>query len=187
MIFPFPPHSTYLFFSSACQFVPSTDPIRSLCKVFVPCLRCLLQWLSGNLSDFKRRREVELKHGRVAMFLGRELFAKDAATMFKALSQFSSLGILIRTCLLSLVRFATIGYILPEYWRFPGYLSKFLETKFCKISSQCIFWLHWPVLGICALLRLCETSIYDHTIHIYPRFKLVMAHLDALHGSSWRT
>ena len=26
-------------------------------------------------------------------------------------------------------RFATIGYILPEYWRFPGYLSKFLESK----------------------------------------------------------
>ena len=26
-------------------------------------------------------------------------------------------------------RFATIGYILPEYWRFPGYLSKFLDLR----------------------------------------------------------
>ena len=25
--------------------------------------------------------------------------------------------------------FATIGYILPEYWRFPGYLSKYLDIK----------------------------------------------------------
>eukprot|EP00434_Breviolum_minutum_P007042 symbB.v1.2.006213.t1/scaffold355.1/size243294/23 len=48
--------------------------------------------VTGNLSDYKRRREVELKHGRVAMF-------------------------------------ATIGYILPEYWRFPGYLSKFLDLR----------------------------------------------------------
>ena len=27
------------------------------------------------------------------------------------------------------LRFATIGYILPEYWRFPGYLSKFLDSR----------------------------------------------------------
>lgn len=31
--------------------------------------------------------------------------------------------------------FATIGYILPEYWRFPGYLSKFLDIKFSDVPN----------------------------------------------------
>ena len=31
--------------------------------------------------------------------------------------------------------FATIGYILPEYWRFPGYLSKFLDIKFAEVPN----------------------------------------------------
>jgi orotidine-5'-phosphate decarboxylase len=31
--------------------------------------------------------------------------------------------------------FATIGYILPEYWRFPGYLSKFLDIKFADVPN----------------------------------------------------
>ena len=31
--------------------------------------------------------------------------------------------------------FATIGYILPEYWRFPGYLSKFLDVKFADVPN----------------------------------------------------
>ena len=37
-------------------------------------------------------------------------------------------SIFVLQCL-SYLRFATIGYILPEYWRFPGYLSKFLEPR----------------------------------------------------------
>jgi len=40
----------------------------------------------GNSEVFKRRRETELKHGRVAMY-------------------------------------ATVGYITPEYFKWPGYLS----------------------------------------------------------------
>merc|ERR1719291_1239162 len=40
----------------------------------------------GDVEKFKRRREVEIKHGRVSML-------------------------------------ATIGYIVPEYFKFPGYLS----------------------------------------------------------------
>ncbi|CAJ1437312.1 unnamed protein product [Effrenium voratum] len=71
---------------------------------------------SGNLSagspkDFKRRREVELKHGR----------ARNPS----ALGSF---------CWPKVAMFATIGYILPEYW-FPGYLSKFLDVKFSEVPN----------------------------------------------------
>eukprot|EP00438_Fugacium_kawagutii_P011197 Skav223473 [mRNA] locus=scaffold2550:129110:134288:+ [translate_table: standard] len=62
------------------------------------------------MSDFKRRREVELKHGRVAMF-------------------------------------ATIGYIVPEYWRFPGYLSKFLDIKFSEVPNGLSAFSKVPALG----------------------------------------
>merc|ERR1719210_245685 len=47
----------------------------------------------GSVEKFRRRREVELKHGRVSMF-------------------------------------ATIGYIVPEYFKFPGYLSPSAGLKF---------------------------------------------------------
>ena len=36
---------------------------------------------------------------------------------------------------LKVAMFATIGYILPEYWRFPGYLSKFLDVKFADVPN----------------------------------------------------
>eukprot|EP00930_Biecheleria_cincta_P094409 TRINITY_DN854_c0_g1_i4.p1 TRINITY_DN854_c0_g1~~TRINITY_DN854_c0_g1_i4.p1 ORF type:complete len:424 (+),score=95.80 TRINITY_DN854_c0_g1_i4:87-1274(+) len=52
----------------------------------------------GNVENFKRRREVELKHGRVAMF-------------------------------------ATIGYIVPEYFKFDGYCAPSQDLKFADIPN----------------------------------------------------
>jgi len=51
-----------------------------------------------NVETFKRRREIELKHGRVAMF-------------------------------------ATIGYITPEYFKWPGYLSPSADLKFVDVPN----------------------------------------------------
>ncbi|CAE7208789.1 FCPE, partial [Symbiodinium sp. CCMP2456] len=52
----------------------------------------------GDAEVFARRREVELKHGRISMF-------------------------------------ATIGYIVPEYFRWPGELSPKLGLKFTDIPN----------------------------------------------------
>merc|ERR1719164_106079 len=52
----------------------------------------------GSVGTFKRRREVELKHGRVSMF-------------------------------------ATIGYIVPEYYKFPGYLAPGSGLKFEDVPN----------------------------------------------------
>jgi len=50
------------------------------------------------VEDFRRRRETELKNGRVAMF-------------------------------------ATIGYMVPEYYKFPGYLSPSAALKFADVPN----------------------------------------------------
>jgi hypothetical protein len=52
----------------------------------------------GDVEKFKRRREVEIKHGRVCMI-------------------------------------ATIGYIVPEYYKFPGFLSPSEGLKFEDIPN----------------------------------------------------
>merc|ERR1719461_386895 len=52
----------------------------------------------GDLEDFRRRRETELKNGRVAMF-------------------------------------ATMGYMVPEYYKFPGYLSPSSGLKFADVPN----------------------------------------------------
>lgn len=52
----------------------------------------------GDVEAFKRRREVEIKNGRVAMF-------------------------------------ATIGYIVPEYFKFPGYIAPSINLKFEDIPN----------------------------------------------------
>merc|ERR1719305_1503102 len=52
----------------------------------------------GNADEFRRRREVELKHGRVSMW-------------------------------------AAIGYIVPEYFRWPGYCSPSEGLKFADIPN----------------------------------------------------
>merc|ERR1712232_1174062 len=52
----------------------------------------------GDLEKFKRRREVEIKHGRVCML-------------------------------------ATIGYMVPEYVKLPGYLSPSTELQFSDVPN----------------------------------------------------
>merc|ERR1719188_1834772 len=52
----------------------------------------------GDVEKFKRRREVEIKHGRVSML-------------------------------------ATIGYMVPEYFKFPGYLSPSQGLKFEDVPN----------------------------------------------------
>jgi len=52
----------------------------------------------GDLEKFKRRREVEIKHGRVCML-------------------------------------ATIGYMVPEYVKLPGYLSPSMDLQFADVPN----------------------------------------------------
>eukprot|EP00439_Symbiodinium_sp_Y106_P046476 s2928_g5.t3 len=52
----------------------------------------------GDFGEFYRRREAELKNGRVAMY-------------------------------------ATIGYIIPEYFRFPGYLAPSEDVLFEDVPN----------------------------------------------------
>lgn len=71
----------------------------------------------GDVEDFKRRRETELKHGRVSMF-------------------------------------AVMGYITPEYYKFPGYLSTSAGIKFSDVPNGLAAinkvpiegWLQWVAL-----------------------------------------
>merc|ERR1719471_1137009 len=53
---------------------------------------------SGDMATFKRRRAVEIKHGRVCMY-------------------------------------ATIGYMVPEYYKFPGYLSPSQGLQFADVPN----------------------------------------------------
>ncbi|CAE7886965.1 FCPE, partial [Symbiodinium microadriaticum] len=89
---------------------------------------------SGNMADFNRRREVEIKHGRVAMF-------------------------------------ATIGYILPEYWRFPGYLSKYLDIKFADVPNGLSAFSKVPAFGwlqIVGFAGIVEVNIYNEQVNNEP-------------------
>jgi len=71
----------------------------------------------GDVETFKRRRETELKHGRVSMF-------------------------------------AAIGYIVPEYYKLPGYLSPSADLKFADVPNGLAAiskvptegWLQWIAL-----------------------------------------
>jgi len=64
----------------------------------------------GDEATFKRRRAVEIKHGRISML-------------------------------------ATIGYIVPEYFRFPGYLSPSLGLKFSDVPNGFGAFSKVPLLG----------------------------------------
>ncbi|CAE8708453.1 unnamed protein product [Polarella glacialis] len=82
---------------------------------------------SGNAADFKRRREVELKHGRVSMF-------------------------------------ATIGYIVPEYFRIPGFLSNYQGIKFAEVPNGLAALSKVPSLGwfqIILFAGLIEVNVYN--------------------------
>ncbi|CAE7484748.1 FCPE, partial [Symbiodinium sp. CCMP2456] len=74
----------------------------------------------GDVETFRRRRESELKNGRVAMF-------------------------------------ATIGYMVPEYFKFPGYLAPSANLKFADVPNGLAAitkvpaegWLQWVALCGC--------------------------------------
>jgi len=72
----------------------------------------------GDVEVFKRRREAELKNGRVAMF-------------------------------------AAMGYIVPEYFRFPGYLSPTESIKFADVPNGLAAISKVPFLGWVQWLIFC--------------------------------
>merc|ERR1719446_156920 len=75
-------------------------------------------------ATFKRRRAVEIKHGRISMY-------------------------------------ATIGYIVPEYFKFPGYLSPSLGLKFEDVPNGLAALSKVPLFGgaqIIAFAGLIETT-----------------------------
>ncbi|CAK9016297.1 Fucoxanthin-chlorophyll a-c binding protein F [Durusdinium trenchii] len=69
-------------------------------------------------ATFKRRRAVEIKHGRIAMY-------------------------------------ATMGYIVPEYFKFPGYLSPSLGLKFSDVPNGLAALSKVPVLGGAQIIAFC--------------------------------
>jgi len=71
--------------------------------------------LDRNVEKFVRRREVELKHGRVAMI-------------------------------------ATIGYIVPEYFKFPGYLAPSMDLKFADVPNGLAALSKVPTAGIAQIV-----------------------------------
>jgi len=76
----------------------------------------------GDVTAFKRRRETELKHGRVSMY-------------------------------------ACIGYIVPEYYKFPGYLSPSQGLKFADIPNGLSALEKVPGTGILQWILFC--GVYE--------------------------
>ncbi|CAK8994547.1 unnamed protein product, partial [Durusdinium trenchii] len=72
----------------------------------------------GDVKTFRRRRESELKNGRVAMF-------------------------------------ATMGFILPEYFRFPGYLSPAKGLKFADVPNGLAALSKVPLTGWIQIFLFC--------------------------------
>jgi len=88
----------------------------------------------GSPGTFKRRREVELKHGRVSMA-------------------------------------AAIGYIVPEYFKFPGYLSPGLGTQFADVPNGLGALSKVPALGWCQIVGfagLIELNVYNEQVNGEP-------------------
>ncbi|KAL9139507.1 Light-harvesting complex [Amphidinium carterae] len=84
---------------------------------------------TGDVEAFKRRRETEIKHGRVAMY-------------------------------------ATIGYIVPEYFRWPGELQPSTGLKFDDIPNGLAAISKVPAGGwtqIVAFLGFYELSVYPYS------------------------
>jgi len=81
----------------------------------------------GSADDFRRRRETEIKHGRVSMI-------------------------------------ACIGYIVPEYFKWPGFLAPHLSLKFQEIPNGLGALSKVPSEGwvqIFAFCGLVETGYYQ--------------------------
>merc|ERR1719510_2659759 len=72
----------------------------------------------GDAELFRRRREVELKHGRVSMF-------------------------------------ACLGYITPEYYKLPGFLSPSAGLKFADVPNGLAALSKVPFLGWAQILVFC--------------------------------
>merc|ERR1719401_3371322 len=72
----------------------------------------------GDADAFKRRRAVELKHGRVSMY-------------------------------------ACIGYFVPEYAKFPGYLSPSMGIKFSDVPNGIGAFSKVPVFGWLQIVAFC--------------------------------
>ncbi|OLQ00217.1 Fucoxanthin-chlorophyll a-c binding protein F, chloroplastic [Symbiodinium microadriaticum] len=67
--------------------------------------------------------------------------------------------------------FATIGYILPEYWRFPGYLSKYLDIKFADVPNGLSAFSKVPAFGwlqIVGFAGIVEVNIYNEQVNNEP-------------------
>merc|ERR1712232_1218638 len=78
----------------------------------------------GDEGAFKRRRAVEIKHGRISVY-------------------------------------ACIGYIVPEYFKFPGYLSPSLGIQFADVPNGLAALSKVPLAGIAQIVvfaGLIETS-----------------------------
>jgi len=80
----------------------------------------------GDVESFTRRREVELKNGRVAMF-------------------------------------ATIGYIMPEYYKFPGYLSPSTNLQFYEVPNGLKAMGKVPAEGWFQIVALC--GLYETVVN----------------------
>merc|ERR1719387_2927605 len=88
----------------------------------------------GSAFNFARRREVELKHGRVSMF-------------------------------------ATIGYMVPEYYKLPGFLSPSYGVEFADVPNGLGALSKVPALGwlqIVLLAGVTEIQIYKDTVNGEP-------------------
>ena len=78
----------------------------------------------GDAENFARRRQTELKHGRIAML-------------------------------------ATMGYITPEFSKWPGYLSPTLGIKFADVPTGLAAISKVPIAGWTQMIlwgAYCETS-----------------------------
>ncbi|CAE7573764.1 FCPF [Symbiodinium natans] len=107
------------FFGGGQTSAPSFDPAKEL-GVQEPVGFWDPLGLSADNDEatFKRRRAVEIKHGRIAMY-------------------------------------ATMGYIVPEYFKFPGFLSPSLGLKFSDVPNGLAALSKLPVLGGAQIIAFC--------------------------------
>merc|ERR1712151_1397146 len=72
----------------------------------------------GSAEDFRRRRETEIKHGRVSMI-------------------------------------ACLGYMVPEYFKFPGCLAPHLGLKFTDVPNGLGAFSKVPTFGWVQMIVFC--------------------------------